>query len=87
MRANGIQWDRSRVDLVDSLAHCSGLALGVSAVENIEQGDVLCVIPKAACLSTKTTAIAGLLEAEQLGGGACVVCCSCRAPRGRAAAK
>lgn len=68
MRAQGISWAES-IDLVEGLPRCSGLALGITAVKDIEEGSLLCVIPKEACLSIRTTSIAALLEKEQLGGG------------------
>jgi hypothetical protein len=67
MRKQSISWDQ--VDLVESLQHCSGLALGVVAVCDIQEGHTICVIPKEACLSIRTTAIADLLKQERLGGG------------------
>ena len=33
------------------------------------EGEQLCVIPKAACLSCRTTELSDVIEAEELGGG------------------
>jgi SET domain-containing protein 6 len=39
------------------------------AARDIAEGERLCTIPKAACLSTRTTQLADVIEAEELGGG------------------
>lgn len=33
------------------------------------EGERLCTIPKAACISIRTTELADVIEAEELGGG------------------
>lgn len=65
----GITWDRQLVRLVDTSSGCSGLALGVVAVADVPEGAPLCTIPKAACLSIRTSPIADIIEREGLGGG------------------
>ncbi|PSC69948.1 SET domain-containing [Micractinium conductrix] len=47
----------------------SGLALAVKATRDIAEGEGLCTIPKAACLSIRTTQLADIIEEEELGGG------------------
>lgn len=69
MEGVGISWDRSLIQLVDRSAGCSGLALGVVAAADVGEGATLCTLPKAACLSTRTSPIADILEREGLGGG------------------
>ena len=41
----------------------------LQAARAIGAGEQLCTIPKAACLSIRTTELADVIEAEQLGGG------------------
>ena len=65
----GISWNVELVQLVDNSRGCSGLALGVQAVADVPEGAHLCTIPKAACISIRTSSIADILEAENLGGG------------------
>lgn len=62
----GITWDRRLVRLAGAAAGCSGLALGVRAAAAVAEGAALCTIPKAACLSTRTSPIADILEKESL---------------------
>lgn len=69
MRGVGITWDSEAVRLFGGAPHCGGLALGVQAGAGVVDGRQLCSIPKAACISTRTASLAGLLEAERLGGG------------------
>lgn len=57
------------IRLVPAAAGCSGLALGVVAERDVAANETLCTIPKASCLSIRTTAIADVIEAEGLGGG------------------
>lgn len=69
MESVGITWNRELVSLVDNSAGCSGLALGVVALQDVPEGASLCEIPKAACISIRTSPISDLLEREELGGG------------------
>jgi SET domain-containing protein 6 len=69
MRGVGIEWDEAAVRLVAGTPGCGGLALGVVATEDISEGRQLCLIPKSACLSIRTTSIADVLERERLGDG------------------
>lgn len=39
------------------------------AVRDIAEGERLCTIPKAACISVRTTELADVIEAAGLGGG------------------
>lgn len=39
------------------------------AARDIAEGERLCTIPKAACISVRTTELADVIEAEELGGG------------------
>lgn len=41
----------------------------LQAVRDVAEGERLCAIPKAACLSIRTTQLADVIEAEELGGG------------------
>lgn len=41
----------------------------LQAAQDITEGERLCTIPKAACLSIRTTQLADVIEAEELGGG------------------
>ena len=43
--------------------------LGVFAAKDAKKGDLLCVIPKAAVLSVKTSGIADVLEENKIRGG------------------
>lgn len=70
MRSVGISWDSSAITLVDAgTVPCSGLALGIIAARDVKEGDELCSIPKAACISPLTSSIADIIEAEELGSG------------------
>ncbi|KAL4858939.1 N-lysine methyltransferase setd6 [Chlorella vulgaris] len=69
MESVGIEHNRNAIRLVDAAAGCSGLALGVQAVRDVAEGERLCTIPKAACISIRTTELADVIEAEELGGG------------------
>jgi SET domain-containing protein 6 len=42
---------------------------GVFALNDIEEAQLLCMIPRTAILSRRTTQLAKVLEAERLGGG------------------
>ncbi|PRW44560.1 ribosomal lysine N-methyltransferase 3 [Chlorella sorokiniana] len=68
MSAQGIEHSDA-ITLVAAAAGCSGLALGVQATRDIAEGERLCTIPKDACLSIRTTQLADVIEAEELGGG------------------
>lgn len=41
----------------------------LQATRDIAEGEGLCTIPKAACLSIRTTQLADIIEEEELGGG------------------
>ncbi|EFN55406.1 hypothetical protein CHLNCDRAFT_134525 [Chlorella variabilis] len=69
MESVGIEPNSDAIELVDAAQGCSGLALGVRAVRDVAEGERLCAIPKAACLSIRTTQLADVIEAEELGGG------------------
>ena len=57
-----MQTDKARIRATDG-------GLGVFASKNINEGDELCSIPKAAVLSVKTSGIAHLLEENRIRGG------------------
>jgi len=57
-----IQTDVARIGGIDG-------GLGVFAAKNANKGDLLCVIPKAAVLSVKTSGIADMLEENKIRGG------------------
>lgn len=69
----GISWADDAIHLVDAAAGgtlaCGGLALGAVAARDLSPGDELCTIPKPACITLRTSSIADVLDAEQLGGG------------------
>ncbi|GAB4814451.1 hypothetical protein N2152v2_001497 [Parachlorella kessleri] len=69
LQGMGISWNVDLIQLVDNSRGCSGLALGVQAVADVPEGAHLCTIPKAACISMRTSSIADILETESLGGG------------------
>lgn len=69
MRHNGVT-TAPAIRLVEAFGGLSGLALAVEAARDIVQGEHLCTIPKAACISIRTTELADIIQAEQLGGGA-----------------
>ena len=41
----------------------------MQAARDVGEGERLCTIPKAACLSIRTSELADVIEAEELGGG------------------
>ena len=57
------------IQLVNDAAGCSGLALGVQATKDIAPGDLLATIPKAACLSIRSSQLSDVIAEEQLVGG------------------
>ena len=67
MHTAGFVWNASNIKL------CGGRdGSGPFAVEaccDIAEGDTLCEVPKSAVLSMRNSAIADLIEQEQLGGG------------------
>jgi SET domain-containing protein 6 len=69
LRGAGVSWDADAVAIVDNAQGCSGPALGIRAARDVQEGQRLCTIPKAACLSTRTSSMADLIDAERLGGG------------------
>ncbi|KAF6262972.1 hypothetical protein COO60DRAFT_557117 [Scenedesmus sp. NREL 46B-D3] len=69
LQSVGIWWDKSLVQIRGGCSNCSGPALGVFAVSDVQENQLLCVIPRSAILSPRTTQPAQILEAEKLGGG------------------
>jgi hypothetical protein len=69
----GISWDVGALRLAAGRAALSGPAIAVLAARDLQEGDQLCTIPKAACLSARTSSLAGVLEAEGIGGGLALV--------------
>eukprot|EP00878_Enallax_costatus_P030182 GHUV01032841.1.p1 GENE.GHUV01032841.1~~GHUV01032841.1.p1 ORF type:complete len:149 (+),score=15.28 GHUV01032841.1:407-853(+) len=69
LRSVGIWWDESLIHIQAGCSGCSGPALGVFAQQDITENQLLCVIPRSAILSPRTTKLAAALEAEKLGGG------------------
>ncbi|KAL4439191.1 hypothetical protein ABPG77_004093 [Micractinium sp. CCAP 211/92] len=59
------------IEVADSIRLTGAAAgtLGVQAARDIAEGERLCTIPKAACISVRTTELADVIEAEELGGG------------------
>jgi len=73
MHNNGIVWNPSTVTL------CGGtngeVDFAVAAARDVAEHDTLCKIPKEAVLSVRNSAIADLIEEEQLGGGLGLILC------------
>lgn len=69
MRRAGITWSQDAIELVEAQQGCAGLALAVRARQDLPEDELLCTIPKAACITTRTTRVCDLLEEELLGGG------------------
>jgi SET domain-containing protein 6 len=69
MRGAGITWAKDAIRLRSDFAYCTGLSLGIAAVRDVGEGEVLATIPKAAVISIVTSSIADILEAEGLKGG------------------
>ena len=73
MHNNGIVWNPSTVTL------CGGINgevdFAVAAARAVAEHDTLCQIPKEAVLSVRNSAIADLIEEEQLGGGLGLILC------------
>ncbi|DBA97673.1 TPA: hypothetical protein ACH3X3_012565 [Trebouxia sp. C0006] len=73
MHNNGIVWSPSTVTL------CGGtngeVDFAVIAARDVAEHDTLCEIPKEAVLSVRNSAIADLIEEEQLGGGLGLILC------------
>lgn len=61
--ANNVLFDSQLVEI-----RSSGLSHSIHAVKALKEGDVLCSIPKEAILSVRTTAIADIIEQEEIGG-------------------
>ena len=57
LKGAGITWDESLI----RMQPCAG-GVGVFAVGDVQEGAILCEIPRAAVLSVRTTGIADLLE-------------------------
>jgi hypothetical protein len=68
MKGVGISWEPS-ISFAAGCAGCSGPAWGVFAADNITAGQKLCVIPKTAVISIKSTGIADVLRKEGIKGG------------------
>jgi hypothetical protein len=58
LRSVGIWWNQSLVQIRGGCSNCSGPALGVFAVSDIQENQLLCVIPRSAILSPRTTQLA-----------------------------
>lgn len=67
--SQGVRLNRECVRLVSHTSTCGGLGLAVFAEKDIVPSDVLCRIPKAACLSIRTASCAKLIRKKRLGGG------------------
>ena len=69
-RSAGIELNDSllQIDLMQPSSSVSG-AYCVRAIKDVSEGDQLGVIPKAACLSIRTTSAADIIENERLRGG------------------
>jgi len=67
MHDKGFVWNPSTVTLCGGTDGEVGFA--VAAAREIAEHDTLCEIPKDAVLSVRNSAIANLIEQEQLGGG------------------
>lgn len=67
MHAHNIAWSASTVTLTGGTNDTDDFA--VNAARDIAEHDTLCEIPKDAVLSVRNSAIADLIEEEQLGGG------------------
>ena len=67
MQAAGFGWNASEVILCGG--HDNSGPFAVEACCDILEGHTLCKIPKSAVLSIRNSAIADLIEQEQLGGG------------------
>ncbi|DBA84491.1 TPA: hypothetical protein ACH3X1_006110 [Trebouxia sp. C0004] len=69
MHDKGIVWNSS----TSTVTLCGGtngeLGFAVAAARDVPEYDTLCEIPKEAVLSVRNSAIANLIEEEQLGGG------------------
>ena len=65
----GISYDAGLLAVSAGDAGCGGVGLAVRAAAAVPEGAPLCLIPKVACLSTRTAAAADILEGEGLGGG------------------
>lgn len=63
----GVTWDAQKVDIRGGKNGAAPFA--VFAHRDIDDSEALCDIPKSTVLSVKNTAIADLIEHEQLGGG------------------
>eukprot|EP00884_Botryococcus_braunii_P003688 jgi/Botrbrau1/1331/Bobra.0063s0043.3 len=68
-RDNEITWDEDLLEVRSGLPATGGGSLGVYAKVDIEEGAVLCEIPKSSMLSVKTTSIADILEEAKIAGG------------------
>lgn len=70
MEGAGIWWDTDLLCFRQAKpSDPDSAGFGLWAAKGIKEDDHLCTIPKSALLSTRNTAIADLLEAEELGGG------------------
>eukprot|EP00879_Flechtneria_rotunda_P025114 GHRR01026673.1.p1 GENE.GHRR01026673.1~~GHRR01026673.1.p1 ORF type:complete len:166 (+),score=26.70 GHRR01026673.1:2253-2750(+) len=69
LKSVGIWWDESLVEIRAECSGCSGPALGVFALQDLKENQLLCMIPRTTILSPCTTQLARILEQEKLGGG------------------
>lgn len=70
LKCAGIWWDTELLRFREAKpSDTDSAGIGLWAAKAIKYDDHLCTIPKSALLSTRNTAIADLLEAEELGGG------------------
>lgn len=68
-KEHGIAWNADLLEIRSGLSGTGGGGLGVFARKPIEDGAVLCEIPKASILSVKTTSVADVLEDSKIAGG------------------
>jgi hypothetical protein len=68
-KSQGVVWNEELLDIRSGLPSTGGGCLGVYARTDIDEGAVLCDIPKASILSVKTTSIADILEDAKIAGG------------------
>jgi hypothetical protein len=62
MRGAGVWYDERLLELRAGTPGCAGPALGVFARTDIQQETLLCIIPRSAILSPRTTSLARILE-------------------------
>jgi hypothetical protein len=67
-KAQHITWSPD-IELKAGAKGCAGAAYGVFASNDVEEGALLCTIPKAAVLSVRNTGIADVLAEQKIRGG------------------